>query len=51
MGALGYLYKVYLDNIELENGLDVFKEEFKKVIDASSLNVKHDCNVFSMHFS
>ena len=35
MSALGHLYKVYLENIELEHGRDVFRQEFRNVIDMS----------------
>ena len=43
-----YLYKVFLENHELENFYELLKEEFNKMFDVSSLNIKHDCNVISM---
>ena len=44
-----YLYKVFLENYESDNCYEVLKEEFNKMFDVSSLNVKHDCNVASMN--
>ena len=43
-----YLYKVFLENYDSENYYEVIKEEFNKMFDVSSLNIKHDYNVISM---
>ena len=44
MSALDYIYKVYLENMELDYGHEVLKEEFKNVINVCSFNINHDCN-------
>ena len=44
-----YLYKVFLENYESDNCYEVLEEEFNKMFNVSSLNVKHDCNVISMN--
>ena len=49
LSALLYLYEVFLENHESKNCYEVLKEEFYKVINESSLNDKHECNVVNMY--
>ena len=44
------LYEVFLENDGSENCAKTVEEEFNKMVNVSSLNDKHDCNVASMNY-